>query len=128
MVNLKLNLVTIPDLLLHEGPDLGLAQLPVQLLEAAEEGESEAPGHHVAALGSLLALVLAPASPGLTSEHLDHLASAAVLACGPAHVHIVSVAHILDVLGDAGVCPDSVLVHQGDQLTFLFGALNISVR
>ena len=91
-----------------------LAQLPVQLLEAAEEGE--APWHHVAALGSLLALVLASASPGLTSEHLDHPAPAAVLARGPAHVHIVSVAHILDVLGDAGVCPGSMLVREGNQL------------
>ena len=74
----------------------------------AEEGESEAPGHHVAALGSLLALVLAPAPPGLASEHLDHLALAAVLARGPAHVHVMSVAHILDVLGDAGVCPNTM--------------------
>ena len=120
----KFFLLNIPDLLLHVCSDLGLAQLPVELLEAAEEGEAEAPRHHVSALRSLLTLVLTSAPLRLPSKHLDHLAPAAVLTRGPAHVHVMSVTHVLDVLRDAGVSPDPVLVHQGDQLAFLRSHFN----
>ena len=115
--------LNIPDLLLHVGSDLGLAQLPIQLLEAAEESEAEASGHHVSALRSLLSLMLTSAPLRLASEHLDHLASTAVLTRGPAHIHVMSVTHVLDVLRDAGVSPDPMLVHQGDQLAFLINVI-----
>ena len=110
----------LSDLLLHVGPNLRFAQLPVELLKAAEEGEPQPPGHHVAALGPLLSLLLASAPLRLSTVHLDHLAPTAVLARGSAHVHVVSVTHVLDVLGNAGVCPDPLLVHQGNQLALLY--------
>ena len=104
----------IAHLFLHEAPDIWFTQLPVQFLEAAQEGEPQPPGHHVPAGRPLLLLLVRPFLRR-SLVHLDHLAPAPVLPHGAAHVDVVAVADVLDVLGDAGVGPDPVLVHESDQ-------------
>ena len=104
----------IAHLFLHEAPDIWFTQLPVQFLEAAEESESQSPGHHVPASRPLL-LLLVRTFLRRPLVHLDNLAPAPVLSHGSTHVNVVAVADVLDVLGDAGVGPDPVLVHESDQ-------------
>ena len=48
----------VPHLLFHEGAYLWLAELPVQLLEAGEEGQPKGAWHHVTRHGPLLLLLL----------------------------------------------------------------------
>jgi len=62
--------------LLHVGAYLWLTQLPVQLLEAGEEGEAKGARHHVAGGGALLLLLLlrsASSSPSVLTEELSNL-------------------------------------------------------
>ncbi len=62
-------------LLLHVGAYLWLAQLPVQLLKAGEEGEAKGAGHHVPRGGPLLLLLLwsTASSPSVLTEELSNL-------------------------------------------------------
>merc|ERR550519_802904 len=106
------------DLFLHETPDIWFTEFPVKFLEAAQEGEPQSPGHHVPA-GRPLLLLLVRTFLGRPLVHLDNLAPAPVFPHGAAHVHIVSVTDVLDVLRDAGVGADAVLVHQSDQFRLL---------
>ena len=120
-------------LFLHVCSDLGFTQFSVQLFKAAEECEAQAPGHHVSTGGSLLVLLSSSSTSWLASVHLDHLTSAAILSCGTTHVNIVSVTHVLDVLGNTGVSSDTMLVHQSYQLRLLqvvwrLGVLSLRVH